>query len=131
VNARDRQVARETVRHPSTCHHCNPKGHTMLVATLTFHTLADWAAPEPDEGVPDAWEATRTEVAEVLSATERRMRFRSTTPQNETYDWDAYRYDFGGVVGEQWAYGSSAELLLVEHHEQAICEPDLYPQAQA
>lgn len=92
-----------------------------LPATLTFYVADDYDT----DGEPTSWSVRFVESATVVyggDGAELRLLVTQAAPDGGgEFSWEAYRYDFGDdavdengqPLGEQWAYGSSAELLKV------------------
>ena len=92
-----------------------------VAATLTFYVADDF----DEDGEPTGWSVRSVERGTVVygdDAGKLRLLVTQAAPDSgEPFSWEAYRYDFGENVldgdgqplGEQWAYGSSAELLRV------------------
>jgi hypothetical protein len=94
---------------------------TDLPAKLTFYVADDF----DEDGEPTGWAVRSVEPATVVyggdGAEVRLLVTQAAADGGGVFTWEAYRYDFGENVldgdgqplGEQWAYGSSAELLKV------------------
>lgn len=81
MDARDRQVARETVRRPADCSHCNPR--QAPTPEIEYALMIDWEDGQPAEYVP----AKSVEHAEQMARTIYAGRGNKWTVGREVNPW--------------------------------------------